>query len=195
MIAARHLTVGRFARPGIKRLVTNGIVWHWVGAAGQGQDEVARYFELLGKQDPTDAKPDTYASAHYIIGIHGGILEVIPSAEIAYHCGAAQYTPWMRRKYPQHTTNEDIHHSANGAFIGVELCHPDATGEFTTQTFEAAVWLGLYLMREYRVPPDLNVRHFDVTGKLCPKWWVENIGAWDRFWLRLCEVAGTIEGV
>ena len=187
MITERFLPVNRFSRPGTKRLVTNGVVWHWVGKSGQAKEETARYFELLAKQDARDAKPDTYASAHYIIGVHGGILEVVPHDEIAYHCGAATYTPWMKRKYPQHTTNEDNHHTGNGAFIGVEMGHPDATGEFTHETFESAVWLALYLMKEYPMTPDDMVRHFDISGKICPKWWVEHPAEWNRFWLRLCE--------
>ena len=188
MITERFLPVHRFGRPGTKRLVTNGVVWHWVGKAGQGKDEVARWFELLAKQYPFDNVRDIYASAHYVIGIHGGIIEVVPHGEIAYHCGAATYTPWMTRTYPQHTTNADDDHTANGAFVGVEMCHPDSTGEFTHATFESAIWLGLRLMHEYALTPDQMVRHFDVTGKLCPKWWVERVDEWNRFWLRLCEV-------
>jgi len=41
-------------------------------------------------------------------------------------------------------------------------------------------------MREYGIPIENVYRHFDVTGKLCPAYMVEQ-GAWDAFRKRLRE--------
>ena len=68
IIKEKLLPVNPFSRPGHRRPDTLGIVYHWVGAAGQENDATARYFELLSNQDLDDEDPDRYASAHYIIG-------------------------------------------------------------------------------------------------------------------------------
>ena len=43
------------------------------------------------------------------------------------------------------------------------------------------------------VPPDQVIRHYDVTGKICPKYYVEHEDAWKKFirdvklWIRTEE--------
>ena len=44
------------------------------------------------------------------------------------------------------------------------------------------VELTAWLCREFRLDPERDViRHYDVTGKLCPLYYVENPEAWDAF--------------
>ena len=37
------------------------------------------------------------------------------------------------------------------------------------------------LMEKYGVPADRVIRHYDVTEKLCPLYYVEHPDAWDAF--------------
>lgn len=98
----------------------------------------------------------TKASSHYIIGLEGEIIQCIPDLEKSF------------------CTN-----NANDYTISVECCHPDNTGRFTEGTYRSMVWLGKYLMQKHGIKN--NIRHYDVTGKTCPKWFVDNPEEWERF--------------
>lgn len=66
----------------------------------------------------------------------------------------------------------------NSNSISIELCSTNSTGaatypndpsySFTSKVISNAVTLTKYLMKEYNIPADHVIRHFDVTGKLCP---------------------------
>ena len=38
------------------------------------------------------------------------------------------------------------------------------------------------LMEKYSIPPERVIRHFDVTGKKCPAYWVDNAAWKSEFW-------------
>ena len=99
---------------------------------------------------------ETKASSHYIIGLEGEIIQCIPDDEMSY------------------CTND-----ANSYTISVECCHPDNTGKFTEATYKSMVWLGKHLMQKHGIKN--NIRHYDVTGKICPKWFVDNPKEWEKF--------------
>ena len=42
-------------------------------------------------------------------------------------------------------------------------------------------WSNLWLMGRYDLTADDVIRHYDVTGKDCPKYFVENSNAWSDF--------------
>jgi N-acetylmuramoyl-L-alanine amidase len=166
------LPLNAFSRPG--RLVDKikGIVFHWTGNAGQEYHGTKRYFELLSRQDPHDEKPDIYASSHYIIGTEGAIIRVIPEYEMAYHAGTTTVKKTIRELgwHPNHCT------------IGVELCHLSTMGEFTHDTLEAARLLGADLCRRFHLDPLTQVyRHYDITRKECPLYFVRNPLEWTEF--------------
>ena len=63
---------------------------------------------------------------------------------------------------------------------------PGATDKdwyFEDATVEAAAELTRYLMDKYGVPADRVIRHYDVTGKICPNPYVYNttVHTWDEF--------------
>jgi len=163
------LTRNQFSRPGAALHTVKGIVVHWVGGAGQHAISVYRYFESLKSQNTKDA---VYASAQFVVGLYGEILQVIPENEMAYHVGALKYTELAMEKlgaYPNNCT------------IGIELCHPDDTGVFRQETIGSALWLAGFLLGKYGLTPKDVYRHFDVTGKICPRSFVENADAWHDF--------------
>lgn len=98
----------------------------------------------------------TKASSHYIVGLEGEIIQCIPDDEMSF------------------CTND-----ANNYTISIECCHPDNTGRFTEETYRSMVWLGKYLMQKHGIKN--NIRHYDVTGKTCPKWFVDNPNEWEKF--------------
>lgn len=173
------LPINDFSRPGDKMEEVLGLVFHWTGNAGQKNEVTGRYFELLANQ-PHDKKHKRYASAHYIIGMDGEILQVIPEDEVAYHVGAWEYTPFAVRHFPDYTTNV-YHGSPNWCLIGVELCHPDWSGQFTKETLISAKKLAFDIGYRHRFIYGQIHRHYDITGKRCPLWMVEHPDDWEKF--------------
>lgn len=172
-VTKRLLPVNMFSRPGKKLVSIKGIVVHWTGNPSLDAEGHAKYFKGLAKQDPNDNKFDRYAGAHYFVGTKGDIIQLIPDNEVAYHVGAKSYNEATLDKF--NTTYP------NNCLIGVELCHPDTTGEFTEDTWNKSIQLIGWLLEEYDLTLSDVVRHNDVTGKVCPKWFVEDENAYQKF--------------
>lgn len=97
-------------------------------------------------------------SAHFIVGLEGEIIQCVPLNEIS---SATNYR------------NRDT--------ISIEVCHPDATGKFNKKTYASLVKLVTWLCGEFHLDETDLLRHYDVTGKLCPLYYVQNPQAWAEF--------------
>ena len=146
------LTVNPYSRPGTKREHVRDIVIHYVANPGTSAKQNRNYFE--GLKDQSGSKTVS-ASSHYIIGSDGTILQCIPLDEVAYG------------NYPR---NDDT--------VSIECCHPDETGKFNEATYDSAVKLSAWLCVRFGLTSENVIRHYDVTGKNCPKYYVENPDAW-----------------
>lgn len=67
----------------------------------------------------------------------------------------------------------------NNNSISIEMCNslnsvPEAVKKNT-------IWLTAKLMKEYNVDIDHVVRHYDVSGKYCPRPWVYDESLWTEF--------------
>ena len=71
--------------------------------------------------------------------------------------------------------------SRNIDTVSIECCHPDETGEFTDETYNSLVQLCAWLCMKFQLDAEDVIRHYDVTGKICPKYFVENEDAWSNF--------------
>jgi N-acetylmuramoyl-L-alanine amidase CwlA len=148
-----YLTVNPYSRPGIELSEVNKIVIHYTANPGTGAKANRDYFENLA------VTGDTYASSHFVIDLDGTTLQCIPLNEIAY------------------ASND-----ANSYCISIECCHPDETGEFSTATYNQCVALTAALCSYYHLDPQEDViRHYDVTGKECPLFYVEHPEEWSMF--------------
>ena len=108
------------------------------------------------------------ASAHYFVD-GDSITQSVPDNHIAWHCGANRY------KHPT---------CRNSNSIGVELCDERRNGVYypTNETIANALELVEYLMKKYNIPKENVIRHYDVTGKMCPAYWCGN-DLKDKLWL------------
>lgn len=148
------LTQNKWSRPGEKLKKVRGVVIHYVGNPGTTAEANRNYFESLA--DGTDG---VYASAHFIVGLDGEVIQCVPLTEEAY-----------------------ASNSRNGDTVAIEVCHPGADGRFSDVTYRRTVELAAWLCRTFSLDPERDViRHYDVTGKNCPKYYVENPGAWEDF--------------
>ena len=136
------LTPNKFSRPQIPLKSVKKVVLHYVGNPKSSAMANRNYFE-------NQKNGGRYVSSHYIVGLEGEILRCVPENEVAY-CS----------------------NQANTYSISIECCHPDATGKFTDATTASAAELCAYLLKKYGLSVDDLIRHYDVTGKQCPLWFV-----------------------
>ena len=151
-VTVELLPVNPYSRPGIPLEQVNGIVIHYVGNPGTTAAQNHSYFENLAQTG------ETYASSHFLVGLEGEVIQNVPLDEIAY-CSNQR--------------NEDT--------ISIECCHPDDSGAFNQATYDSLVRLTRWLMEAYDLDTDQVIRHYDVTGKICPKSFVENPEEWEQF--------------
>ena len=140
------------------------LVYHYVGATG-GAEANAKYFS---------ATANAGESAHYFVGHASEGAEIwssVPEESTAWHCGAKIY------KHPA---------CRNANSIGIEMCCKlGPKGWYIEEeTLAAAAALGRDIMARYGIPLENVVRHYDVTGKLCPAPLVDET-AWANFKKRL----------
>ncbi|MBQ8831344.1 MAG: N-acetylmuramoyl-L-alanine amidase [Oscillospiraceae bacterium] len=97
-------------------------------------------------------------NSHFIVGLDGEIIQCIPLDE---------------KSSASNDRNRDT--------ISIEVCHPDETGKFSEETYNALVKLAAWLCEICEFDEDNIIRHYDVTGKICPLYYVENEDAWVQF--------------
>ena len=71
--------------------------------------------------------------------------------------------------------------SRNIDTVSIECCHPDESGVFTDETDRSMVQLCSWLCLKFDLDEKDVIRHYDVTEKNCPKYFVENEEAWEKF--------------
>ena len=148
-----YLTVNEWSRPGTELEKINGVVIHYVGNPGTTAQANRNYFESL-----SSGAEGTYASSHFVVGLEGEVIQCVPLTEVAY---------------ASNQRNDDT--------LSIEVCHPDETGAFSSVTYDRVVELTAWLCRTFKLDPSRDViRHYDVTGKECPRYYVENPEAWEQ---------------
>lgn len=150
-IEQKLLEINPYSRSGEKQNKIQYIIIHWVGNANTSAIANRNYFNNLKDTHIT------YASSQYIIGLNGEIIQCIPDDEVAFHSGN-----W----------------TMNRESIGIEVCHPDWSGKFNEKTYKSLVELCVYLCRKYNILVSRIIRHYDVTGKDCPRYYVQNPDEW-----------------
>ena len=158
------LDVNEYSRPGIPLEQINGIVIHYTANPGSTAQNNRDYFE--GLKDSHETK----VSSHFVVGIEGEIVQCIPSSEIAY-----------------------ASNSRNSDTLSIECCHTDETGEFTEATYTSLVRLTGWLCYRFNLTSEDVIRHYDVTGKICPKYYVDYPDAWEQFKADVGKQIKTVE--
>ena len=104
---------------------------------------------------------DAQASAHYFIDRDGTLCQSVSESDIAWHAGK-----W----------------AMNCRSIGIE--NVSAGEDFTEAQIETLTALVRALMAKYGIPADHVIRHYDVTGKLCPAPYVDS-AKWEALHSRI----------
>lgn len=152
------LPINKYSRSGKALETVKGIVVHYTANPGTTARQNRDYFAGLAETG------ETSASSHFVVGLSGEIVQCIPCNEIAY---------------ASNNRNKDT--------ISIECCIEDETGKFNDDTYQSLVKLVTWLMGRYDLNVDDVIRHYDVTGKNCPKYFVENPKAWEQFKMDLVD--------
>lgn len=146
------LDVNEYSRPGTPLKKVKGIVVHYTANPGTTAKNNRDYFQ--GLKDSHETK----VSSHFVVGIEGEIVQCIPSTEIAY---------------ASNSRNEDT--------LSIECCHSDETGKFSEATYISLVRLTGWLCYRFQLTQEDVIRHYDVTEKICPKYFVDYPQEWEKF--------------
>lgn len=151
-LAVDLLTVNEYSRPGEALPEVKSIFVHYTANAGTTAEQNRSYFESLAESH------ERSASAHFVIGYDGTIVQCIPTKEIAYAVKGRNYDS-----------------------ISIECCYLDENGKFEEKTYQKLIELTAWLLHKYELRPENVLRHYDEGGKNCPKYYVEHEGAWQDF--------------
>lgn len=147
------LTKNPYSRPGTALSKINAVVIHYTASPGGTAEQNREYFEDL------KVFKTRKASAHFIVGLKGEIVQCIPTKEIAY---------------ASNDRNKDT--------VAIECCHSDDSGKFNEATLDSVKKLTAWLLVKNGLSAeDGIIRHYDVSGKLCPKYFVEHEDEWKKF--------------
>ncbi len=91
------------------------------------------------------------------MGLDGEVVQCIPTSEMSY------------------ATN-----SRNVDSISIECCHTDRYRRFNEATYDSVVKLSAWLCVRFGLTSEQVIRHYDVIGKECPKYYVDNPDAWEQ---------------
>lgn len=97
-------------------------------------------------------------SSHFVVGLQGEVIQCVPLDE---------------KSSASNDRNRDT--------ISIEVCHPDSSGKFNSVTYNRVVELTAWLCHEFDLDENDVIRHYDVTGKICPKYFVDHPDSWDQF--------------
>lgn len=150
-IMVDYLEPNDFSRPGTELRKIKSVFVHYTANPGTSAAQNRSYFANLATTQ------ERSASAHFIIGYEGELIQCIPLEEQAYAVA---------------TRNEDS--------VSIECCYVDENGKFTQETYDTLVHTLAWLTQEYHLSVDDILRHYDCGGKKCPIYYVEHEEAWEK---------------
>ena len=147
------------------------IVVHFTANDGDSDESNARYFKNNIKK----------ASAHYFVD-DDSVTQSVPDNYVAYSVGGDKYKNTKGAKYFNIVNNTNS--------LNIELCDTVKNGknDLSAKTRANAILLIKQKAKKYGIDRNHIIRHYDVTGKNCPKYFVEDSYSWNRF---LDDIFGT----
>ena len=147
------------------------IVVHFTANDGDSDESNARYFKNNIKK----------ASAHYFVD-DDSVTQSVPDNYVAYSVGGDKYKNTKGAKYFNIVNNTNS--------LNIELCDTVKNGknDLSAKTRANAILLIKQKAKKYGIDRNHIIRHYDVNGKNCPKYFVEDSYSWNRF---LDDIFGT----
>lgn len=152
------------------------IVWHYTANDGDSDESNARYFKTANRK----------ASAHYFVDDDSVTISV-PDTYVAWSVGGSRYSNYKT------TGGASLYKiCTNTNSISIELCDTNKNGKYdvSSRTLKNAILLTRQLMDKYDIPISNVIRHFDVTGKSCPAYYVDN-NTWNKVKMEITKQSFT----
>lgn len=212
-VVKAHIPSGHPNRPGKKLRALKAVVIHYTqndnpGATGKMNVKyIGRKYVLKDdKKFEADGKtPFRFGSAHIFCDMDS-VTEAIPVDEVAWSCGDKNYKGGYQR-----IAEKVFKFRQNYESISVEICNNDVIKD-SDEDWQAAVknakewvieFLSTYGLKVdetgsripqmvKEAPPSgtvLLLRHYDITGKICPKPFLDHPEEWENF---IAEVAARV---
>lgn len=139
------------------------LVYHYTANDGDTDEANAKYFH----------NNVVKASAHRFVDDDSVTISV-PDNYVAYHCGGGLQGSKGHRFYKICTNTNSI---------GIEMCDTIRNGKYevSPKTRANAIEEGRKIVKKYNIPKSHVIRHYDVTGKNCPAYFVKDEEAWKKF--------------
>jgi len=117
------------------------------------------------------------ASAHYFVD-DTTIVQSVPDNYVAYSVGGSKYRNGGGRLYRV---------ANNSNTLSIELCDTVKNGQVmaSTATINRALNLVRQKMKQYGISKSNVIRHYDVNGKPCPQYWVNDSRWKSEFWNKI----------
>lgn len=139
------------------------LVYHYTANDGDTDEANAKYFH----------NNVVKASAHRFVDDDSVTISV-PDNYVAYSVGGGLQGSKGHRFYKKCTNTNSI---------SIEMCDTIRNGKYevSSKTRANAIALGKELVKKYGIKKENVIRHFDVTGKNCPAYFVKDEEAWKKF--------------
>lgn len=163
------LITNKRKRPFRKLKKLKAVIIHWTANKNKGANAIANRNYFQNDHKDAQGKLIPPASAHFIVD-DIRIIQCIPEDEVAFHVGAK----WVQFKTEAHrlmgtnpVTNKSPIDTPNNYTIGIEMCvNMDSDWQ---KVLKNTIDLTRYLINKYNIQIENILRHFDITGKDCPK--------------------------
>jgi N-acetylmuramoyl-L-alanine amidase len=169
---------GNNNRPGDKIVQVKGVVIHWTEVKNQSPKETINYWINEGRKK--NGRP---GSAHFVVGIDGKAFRAIPEDEFALHSGENKILKYLYTNTAKSLIS-DNKDTVNYFLLGIEMepnKNREEGGGFDQRTIESTSLLTAMLLNAYNLNAESDLyRHYDMTGKDCPLYFVDN-EKWKKF--------------
>ena len=145
------------------------LVYHYTANDGDTDEANAKYFH----------NNVVKASAHRFVDDDSVTISV-PDNFVAWSVGGGLQGSKGHTYYKKCTNTNSI---------SIEMCDTIRNGkhEVSAKTRANAIALGREIIKKYNIPKSHVIRHYDVTGKNCPAYFVRDEKAWEEFKNELFE--------
>ena len=127
------------------------IVIHYTGDKGATADQLSKFYNNTASGMFKNSKNPINTSCNYIIGWDGKIIQKALDNQMTYS-----------------VTNHNI------GTIAIEVCYNTDNGKFSDAAIKSLTELVPSLMSKYNIGESNVLRHYDLTGKHCPIYYVDN---------------------
>ncbi len=154
-----------------KLRAVRAIIAHWTANTTKGANAMANR-NYFNNGSPGIGGTFRAASAHYCVDSNE-IVQCLPDNEVGFHIGGARYKNDGRRIMAGYKGL-----TPNYFAIGFEMC-VNVDGDWD-KTYQSSVNLAAHLLFKHRLTISDLLRHYDITGKDCPKMMIEE-KSWQKF--------------